>query len=90
MTVVIPRFIGAVLAGIIIVIQCNICLICHDRSKPLQPGFRKWCLKWVYNIGARSLAYWILFTHYSVEYVTPEEVNYYEEWLGTKEEQEAE
>ena len=31
-----------------------------------------------------------MFTHESHEYISPEDVDYYEEWLGTKEEQEAE
>ena len=86
MTVCIPRMIGGIITGLIIVIEINLCMIAHDRSKPLSDGCRKWCLKWVYNIGARALGYVIIFAHYSHRDVSLEEVDYYEEWLGTKEE----
>lgn len=86
MTLLLPRLIGSITAGLLLVVQISICMLCHDRSKPLQDGCRKWCLKWVYNIGARSLGYWIFFAHYSYKIVSLEEVNYYEEWLGTREE----
>merc|ERR1712060_308947 len=90
-TLLIPRMICSILAGAIIVLEINICLLCHDKSKPLTNPCRKWCLYWVYNIGARVLAYLICFAHFtSCEIISEEDVNYYEEWLGTKEEQAAE
>ena len=73
------------------VIQINLLLIGHDMSTPLpQTGCRKCLIKFVYSFWARVLGYVVLFTHYSHEYLTLEDVNYYEEWLGTKKEQAAE
>ena len=77
MTLLLPRLFGGIITGFLIVVQINICMICHDKSKPLQDGCRKWCLKWVYNIGARALGYVILFAHYNYKMVSKEEVNYY-------------
>ena len=87
MTLLIPRLVLGILEGIVIVIQINLCLICHDRTRPLDDGCRKWCLKWVYHFGARALSFLILFTHQSHTYLSAQDVNHYEEWLGTKEEQ---
>ena len=90
MTLLIPRLILSIFSAFIIVLQINICMIGHDRTKPIQNGCRKWLLKWVYNIGARTLAFFIFTAFYSYEMVSDEQVNNYEEWLGTKDEQTAE
>ena len=66
---------------------CNVRLLmcCHDTRKPVT-GCRKFLVKW----ESRFIAWtWMVFpvgVWCSWEEVAPEKVNYYEEWLGTREE----
>ena len=85
-----PRIILACLCGLTVSIQIYILLIGHDKTRPLPSGCRKCCLKFVYNLWARIHGYVIFAAHYKTKYVTEEDVNFYEEWLGTRDEQEAE
>lgn len=70
-------------------INCKILFLGHDLNTPVT-GFRKWLVYWesrwvAWSWMAFPCAVWI-----DWEYVKPEDVNYYEEYLGTREEQAAE
>ena len=84
-TLLVPRLILQVIAAFIMIVVINILLICHDKTKPIENGCRKGCLKVVCSFGARLFVFIIYFGHLRVRYVSKEDVNYYEEWLGTRE-----
>ena len=90
MTLLIPRYLLTMINLAFFTTLINLVLIGHDRTKPLENGCRKWCLRLIYKVGARILSYIIYFCPQRTEYISLEDVNHYEEWLGLKEEQEAE
>ena len=90
MTILVPRLIFGAIFGICVVSMVSICLIGHDRSKPIQIGFRKWFLRQVYIFWSTMLSMFTFSTCIKHKYISDEKVNYYEEYLGTREEQAAE
>ena len=90
MTLLVPRLIMAIFLLALLVIVLNILLIGHDRSRPIPDGARKRCLQSIYYFVAASISIWSFWTWPSTKYVTNEEVGFYEEYLGTREEQAAE
>ena len=73
--------------GIVLALGLNLLLICHDREKPL--GF---CRRILCRLFAKFCVFFIALicygTYMSSKQLTLEDVNYYEEYLGTVEEQE--
>ena len=90
MTLLVPRGILGAIFGILVVLMVNLSLIGHDRTKPMADGCRKWIVRRVYLFWAHSISLLIYWTWIRYEYVSEEQVNHYQEYLGTKEEQGAE
>ena len=86
MTILVPRLIFGAIFGICVVTMVSICLIGHDRSKPIPIGFRKWFLRQVYIFWSTVLSMFTFGTCIKHKYISEEKVNYYEEYLGTREE----
>ena len=86
-TLLIPRAVLAILMALILLIVLNIALIGSDRSRPPN-ACRRLFIRWTVYIfiNAASIFGWFTYLGYGV--MTPEQVNYYEEYLGTREEQE--
>ena len=86
MTVMIPRVLIATIAAGTTGILLNIFLICHDRSKPIT-GLRRILCRGVAKLGINItmiFGWWIWLGH---DYLDEEQVNYYEEYLGPRDEQ---
>ena len=82
----IPRFVATLILLILGVIIMNILMIGYQRGTPIT-GCRNHCLRFWFQFGVRLIGYVSFFLHNTHEYITPEKVNYYEEYLGTAQEQ---
>ena len=90
MTLLYPRFICGWLWAAVSLMHLKLLLIGADTSKPFPNGCRKGCLRFWLRFYCSVFCYGTNFCHPRWIYVKPEEVNYYEEYLGTRQEQEAE
>ena len=89
-TLLIPRYLWALIQMSTHIAITSLILCGHDQNKPLPPGCRKSCLRFMYRFTSWT---WMLSSNWvwiNWKEVPLEDVNYYEEWLGTREEQEAE
>lgn len=84
-----PRLTHALLYKLWHCLCVKIIMCGHDTRYPVT-GFRKWCLKWESRACALTWLAWPVGVVSLWEEVPPEKVNYYEEWLGTREEQKEE
>lgn len=84
-TLLIPRLFLMTFSGIIMVVLLNVILIGHDSSSPIT-GCRKAFLKVVMYVGTNCVAIFGFFTYLGHGYKTWDQVNHYEEYLGTLEE----
>lgn len=86
LTLLIPRILFVIVIGLLMVLLLNLVLICHDTSRPIR-GCRKVLISGIMYIGTNlvSLVGW--FTYLGHAYVTESQVDHYEEYLGTVEEQ---
>ena len=89
MTLLLPRILIGISFCILLLICLSILLIGYDRKKPMQDGCRKFCIRWIYYFVSSSISIFAFFTLPRTKFVTEEEVGYYEEYLGTREEQAA-
>lgn len=64
---------------------CNVLLLCHDRSKAVGGVRRFLCRNWV-KFWTHFFCITGCFIFLTYEYVSLEQVNFYEEYLGTIEE----
>lgn len=90
MTVLYPRFLLGFPWGILAALTLKIFLCGADTQRPLKKGCRKSCLRFWIKFYVIIFNYGTNFMHSRFVYVKPEEVGYYEEYLGTRAEQEAE
>lgn len=83
MTICIPRFLVGCVFGLCIVILTSVLLIGQPQNMPIT-GCRKVLIRWINKLFVTLFS---LFTNFSIlswKYVTEEEVNFYEEYLGPK------
>ena len=84
-TLLLPRFLFGVGLGMILSIFLCLALIGQPMDKPIS-GCRRVAIRW----GYKFLTFWFqLVTNFNIvtwKRVTHEEMNYYEEWLGPREE----
>ena len=86
MTLLIPRFIVCFLCMVVIAIFINIWLIGHNRVDPIT-GCRRMLCVGTLKFFCSIIGIVGFFTYLGHEYMTPEQVNFYEEHLGPIEEQ---
>ena len=84
MTICIPRFLIGVLCGLCMVIFSSVLLIGQPMNMPIT-GCRKVVLRWINKLFVTLFAFFCNFSILSWKYVSEEEVNFYEEYLGPKE-----
>ena len=88
-TIMLPRFFFGVGLGMFLSIFLFFALIGQPMDKPIS-GLRSMIIRWAYKFST----FWFqLITNFNIvtwKKLTPQEVNYYEEWLGPREEQEKE
>ena len=77
-----PRIILCVLGIVIMVILVNIVMIGHDRKKPLG-SCRGFLSRIILKLGSHLFSIVGYFTFIGYEYKTLEDVNFYEEYLGS-------
>ena len=87
-TIMIPRLLLFVLVCFVMAVLLNICLIGHNRSTPVT-GCRFFFVRGIFYIFVTIMSIVCFFTFQRRVYKTLEEVNFYEEYLGTREEQRA-
>ena len=85
----VPRLLILVILAIILLILLTIFLIGHDKTKPMS-GCRRWIVRRIYIIWAHAFSLLAFWTCINYKFISEEDVNYYQEYLGTKEEQAAE
>ena len=85
LTLLIPRMIWCALLMIIMAIMANVFLICHDRRKAIT-GCRKFLCKMLIKLCVNLICLGGCFTYMGYKYISLEEVNFYEEYLGSVEE----
>ena len=85
----VPRLLILVILAIILLILLTIFLLGHDKTKPMS-GFRRWIVRRIYIIWAHAFSILAFWTCKNYKYISEKDVNYYQEYLGTKEEQAAE
>lgn len=90
MTLMIPRFIGGVTLGIILCMIIQVLMVGQPIDEPISGYFKKTIIRIIFKF----FTFWFqLFTdgaYTTWRFLTPEDVNYYEEWLGPKETQQQE
>ena len=85
-TLLIPRFMFSVLCMVLIAIFLNIWLIGHNRANAITGCRRALCVGTL-KLFCNLIGIVGLFTYLGNEEMTPEQVNFYEEYLGPIEEQ---
>ena len=78
-----PRLLVLILSIVGLALFSKIALCCHRRNQPIT-GCRKSCLICIWTTFLKIMGFFAWFMHVSYDFVTPEEVNYYEEYLGAK------
>ena len=86
MTVLVPRLVLGATFGVLLLLMLTISLIGYDRSKPMADGCRKWMVRKIYLFWAHAISALIFWTCARYKYVSEEQVDYYQEYLGTREE----
>ena len=84
MTVLVPRFVIGVVAFISLLFWVNILMVGHPMGEPLT-GVRKKILAWTYKLHVYTQSVFALFTSIRYREISLEQVNHYQEYLGTKE-----
>lgn len=74
------------LTGLILAIGIKIILICHPRDQPMG-ACRRLVARGYIKLCTHAMCIFGWFTFMSYDYVTLDEVDHYEEYLGTVEEQ---
>ena len=80
-TLLLPRYIFIFGTFFMMSIILNVLMICYDRSRPMG-GVRLYFAKNVCQGYIHLMAMVGWFTFFSKDYMTLEQVNYYEEYLG--------
>jgi hypothetical protein len=86
-SLLVPRLFWTIFMGLILVILLNVILICHDSSRPIT-GIRRFLLRSVMYVCTNLISVVGWFTYLGYDTMTMEQVNHYEEYLGTVKEQE--
>lgn len=81
----VPRLIFIFSISLLMVILVNVILICHKDSTPIT-GCRRFFLRIVLYLGTNLVSMFGWFTYNSHNYMTREQVNKYEEYLGSVDE----
>ena len=87
LTLLVPRLIWILSIALIMVILLNVILIGHKDSTPIT-GCRRFFLRIVMTLGTNLVSMFGWFTFNSYDNMTREQVNNYEEYLGSVEDQE--
>ena len=81
-TLLVPRIIFMILSCLILAIGLKLLLIGHDMEKPLT-GCRQLLTKGFTKLMGNLMCLFGFFIYCSHGYMTPEQVNHYEEYLGS-------
>ena len=82
MTIMIPRLLLATILAFHLIFWLHILLLGHEEGTPIT-GCRKACLSFVYKAHAHMQAGLAFFTRVTWTNVSEDQVNNYEEYLGT-------
>ena len=85
-TILIPRLLIMIVLLLLGVILMNLIMCCHKKDEPIT-GMRSKCLRFWFVVGIRLISFFTFFMICSSTYVSAERVNYYEEFLGSPQEQ---
>ena len=85
-TLLVPRILLIMVLGLILGILLNLWLVCHDRARPIT-GCRRVLCRGTLKICVNLMGIFGWFTYFGYEYVSQERVNFYEEYLGSVQDQ---
>lgn len=88
-TVLLPRFFLGIIIVALLCIVLFIFLLGQPMHEPIG-GCRSFFIRWAYRIACFSFNLFVNFNFVTWHRVSMPDVNYYEEWLGPREEQERE
>ena len=85
MTIMIPRFLTGTILGIIFMICLSIMMLGQSKTEPIKGTLKKLVISWIYKFFIFWFQAITNANFVSWNYITPEDVNFYQEWLGPKE-----
>ena len=88
-TVLLPRFFFGVLSGALLCLFLFFALIGQPMDQPIG-GCRRVIIRWAYKFFTFLFQFFANWNFVTWHTLSMEDVNYYEEWLGPREEQEKE
>ena len=80
LTIMLPRFVGLLAIGGVMWLLLKFWLCCHKPEKPMG-RCRRCLVRWTFKISMTFMGL-MWFTWYGYEYISDEQVNNYEEYLG--------
>ena len=86
LTLCVPRLLMSVTIGTIICLGLKLLLLCHPLQKPIK-GCRSTLIRLWFKMMTTLFQFFVNFNIATWRKLTPEDVNYYEQWLGPRQEQ---
>ena len=86
MTFLLPRMILGIIVHVIVLSICGLAMCCKRKEAHLT-GCSKCVVRSAHTVGIALIAGIFFLQHLKYEYLSEEQVNYYEEFLGSRQSQ---